>query len=308
MQKHSSYHVVMTDQPSENQDIEVLEPQAVETTAPLGGSLTITEDDDWGEVTPKDSSDTTFVNKTLDKPVPSYWDIPDKPERPQNDIKKEEEIISLEQASKDLLDGRYELFGHGTISSDFAISILRQGLLAGGEGRATDMDSNFLPLGGNDLENLEDSLNHWGHKDAKFIVLFRVPVKYKLPFRYATKEMYSVFYHNGQDNIEIEANNESEDDGLDEEEKSEDWYSSHDKGVYESNYIYGYYDANTGLVHKNTRYNGSLDNPTDNAYMQSVYDSIKSDYISTIPEGERQSWENRAKFYYDYQPETSTSI
>lgn len=294
----------MTNQPGENQDIEVLEPQAVKTIAPIEGSLSITDDKGWGEVTPKDSSDTTFVKNTLDKSVQSSWDIPEKPERPPNDIKKEEEIISLEQASQELLDGRYELFGHGTISSDFAISILGQGLLAGGYDRDTDMDSNFLPLGGNDLENLEDSLNHWGHKDAQFIVLFRVPVKYKLPFRYGTKEMYSVFYHNGQDDIEREANNEPEDDGWDEEESSDDLDSDSIKGVYESNYIYGYYDANTGFVHKNSSYNGSLDNPADVAYMESVYDSIKSEYLSTIPEGERQNWKNRAKFYYEYQPET----
>ena len=204
------------------------------------------------------------------------FEIPSKPERQTDDFEQQETIISFDEAIRDLSDPRYELWGHGTTNANNASSILQQGLIVGGEGRDTDMDSNFAALG-HDSASLKEALNHWKHNNSKNIIFFRPPVKYKLPFRSNTKEMYSTYYH---------------DDNSD----------NNDRGVYERDYIYGYYDAITDKVHLNPHYHGNIDDMDDTKYMETVYDNIKDTYVQSLPEEERQDWESLTNMYYDYQP------
>lgn len=201
------------------------------------------------------------------------WQLPKKPVREAERLEGAGEIVDLAELMGELQDGRYELMGHGTVSADVAKKIIREGVKVGGPGRDTDIDSNFFYLD-HDYEGLKGTLDNWQHKNARQIALMRVPVRYKLPFGNFKKDTYGVFYH---------------DEG--------------DGGVYEGDYVYGWYDADSGMVHKNADYHGDLDNAADVEYMEKVYQDIKQSYLEQLPEDERGDWEELAKMFYDYTPE-----
>ncbi len=204
------------------------------------------------------------------------WGLPEKPVREVERKQNGGETVKLDEAMEELQDGRYELLGHGTTTVDLAERIMNEGVEVGGSGRDTDIDSNFYYLD-HDYENLKKTLDNWQHEEAQQIVLVRVPVKYKLPFAGLGKNTYGVFYHD------------------------KDEHGT--KGVYEGDYVYGWYDAESGMVRKNANYHGSLDNEEDVKYMEEVYQGIKQSYLETLPEDEREDWEELTKMYYDYVPE-----
>jgi hypothetical protein len=262
--------------------------------------------EDWGE--PNDgrmlqASDALPENKMQPNSIiiPTPWEIPVKPDRDQPGNEKDLEIITLEDAMADLADLRYELMGHGTPTKDTAESIVRQGLVVGGTARDTDIDTNFIRLDW-DYELMKQGLDHWKHNDAKFIAILRVPVKYKLPFLTNSKEQYSAYYHNGTDRVVLASKNLDDDDHGGWEEEDQD-SRSNPEGVYEGDYFYGFYDANTGKIHKNPNYHGSLDSSVDVEYVESVYGQIKSSFLETMSEDEIPGWLNAASVYYDYKPE-----
>jgi len=228
------------------------------------------------------------------------WEIPEKPDRDQSGIEKDPEIITLEDAMADLADQRYELMGHGTSIINSAESIIRQGLLVGGISRSTDIDSNFDRLDW-DYVSIKESLDHWKHKDAKYIAIFRVPVKYKLPFHNDSKEQYSAYYHDGTDRVVLASKNIADSDGGWGEDDQDSRFNP--EGVYEGDYFYGFYDAGSGNIHKNPNYHGSLDSSVDVEYMENVYGDIKSNFSKRMTEAERLDWLKVASIYYDYKPE-----
>lgn len=202
------------------------------------------------------------------------WELPEKPAREIEEIDETGEVVDLLEAMEDFRDKRYELLGHGTVSAELAEKIMNEGVEVGGSGRDTDIDGNFYYLDHDDGK-LKEALDRWQHKEAQQIALVRVPVKYKLPFGNFKKDTYGVFYH-------------------DEEEG---------RGKYEGDYVYGWYDAGSGMVHKNANYHGNLDDEEDVAYMEEVYQGIKQSYLEQLPEEERGDWEELTKMYYDYTPE-----
>ena len=62
------------------------------------------------------------------------------------------ELVPFAKIAKSLEDPRYEEVAHATISAENAEAILREGLNVGGEGRDTDIDSNFKYLSNNNSE------------------------------------------------------------------------------------------------------------------------------------------------------------
>lgn len=208
------------------------------------------------------------------------WQLPEKPAREAERIDEAGEIVDLSEVMEDLRDKRYELLGHGTVSAELAEKIMNEGVEVGGLGRDTDTDSNFVYLKHN-YGDLKETLDHWRHNEAREIVLMRVPVKYKLPFGSHQKDTYGVFYHD--------------------EEEHGNYGGS--RGKYEGDYIYGWYDAGSGKVHKNANYHGDLDNEDDAEYMEKAYQGIKQSYLEQLPEDERAGWEAYTKMYYDYEPE-----
>lgn len=210
------------------------------------------------------------------------WKLPEKPAREGEVQRENTEVLKLEEVMTDLGDGNYELLGHGTVSAELAERIMIEGVEVGGPERDTDTDSNFGYLS-HKFETLRDELDTWRHNAAQQIVLLRVPVKYKLPFGSHNQNTYGVFYHDQEDEQSAESDGQ--------------------RGVYESDYVYGWYDAGTGEVHKNANYHGDLNNPEDVAYMEKVYEGIKQSYLEQLSDDEREDFEAVAKMYYDYQPE-----
>lgn len=235
------------------------------------------DDTEWDDpedstITYDDLKNVPFAGEQTETLAPQYI-IPPKPPR-ETTPDLQSEIISLEEVMTDLSDPRYELLGHGT-KTELIPQILQEGIRAGGDGRDTDIDSNFYALN-HELESLQNTLNHWQHNDAKQIVLFRPPLKYKLasPSQHS-KSTYGVFFH------------DSTEPGV---------------GYYEPEYIYGWYDASSGLVSKNSNYHGNLDDPSDVAYLEQVYQDTKSSYLQSIPEADRADYELANNIYYQYEP------
>lgn len=201
--------------------------------------------------------------------------IPEKPLREEKDRPVIEEVVSLKESISDLSDMRYELLGHGTSFESNAKSIIEGGLLV----KDPSILSNAIALPRQEQE-LKECLDSWKHRDSKYIALLRFPVRYKLPFD-SSEKGYSVFF--------AKVNSES---------------SHHEiAGIYEGEYIYGYYDANTGMVHKNSRYRGNLDNEEDVKYMETVYSNICDVVLDSLRGDERESWDQlRKTLYYDYKP------
>ena len=139
-------------------------------------------------------------------------------------------------------DDRYEILGHGTTSSENAESIVAEGLNVGDESgyfaRDVDVLANFCPLANNDTERMHNFLNNWEHKNAKQIVLYRIPIKYKSAPG-SSVAAYVPFY-TGDDRV----------------------------GVYDKEYAYGWYDAEKDEVHLNPNYHGDLDDEKDVAYLE----------------------------------------
>ncbi len=193
--------------------------------------------------------------------------FPEKPLREEMDRPIIEEVVSLKEAISDLSDMRYELLGHGTSSESSAKSIIEEGLFV----KDSAILSNASPLFREEHE-LKECLDSWRHRDSKHIALLRFPVKYKLPFSFSEK-MYGVFF---------------------------------EKRKYEREYIYGYYDANTGMVHKNPRYRGNLDKEEDVKYMETVYSNICDVVLDSLRGDMRESWDQQRKTFYDYKPGEKT--
>ncbi len=239
---------------------------------------------DVGEIDWDDDSEETDYSKgfgtdpILIRKTGSDYKIPEKPLREEKDRPIIEEVVSLKEAISDLSDMRYELLGHGTSSELNVKSIIEGGLLV----KDPSVLSNAIPLYRKEQE-LKECLDSWRHKDSKYIALLRFPVKYKFPFS-SSEKIYSVFF--------TKVNSESSYNEV--------------AGIYEGEYIYGYYDANTGMVHKNSRYRGNLDKEEDVKYMEAVYSNICDVVLDSLQGDDRESWDQLRKTFYDYNPGKDT--
>ncbi|HOZ44841.1 MAG TPA: hypothetical protein PLN39_02455 [Candidatus Dojkabacteria bacterium] len=238
------------------------------------------DDGDIGESDWDDNSEETDYSKNpatsliLAGKIDSDFKIPEKPLREEKDRPIVEEVVSLQEAISELSDMRYELRGHGTSSESNAKSILEGGLLV----KYSPILSNAISLPRKEQE-LKECLDNWEHRDSKYIALLRFPAKYKLPF-YSSEKVYGVFY--------TKVNSDSSYDEV--------------EGIYEGEYIYGYYNANTGMVHKNPRYRGNLDKEEDVKYIEKVYSNICDVVRESLQGDERESWDEERKTFYDYNP------
>jgi|GEM_PF-6410486 len=199
------------------------------------------------------------------------------------------EVVPLAEVLKELSDPRYEELGHGTTSAENAESIMEKGLQVGGFGRDSSISGNFLALSNDNPDNLSDTINKWQHKNAKQIILFRVPVKYKLPAGLFLDQSdptgssmnYPVFY------------TPNKDDG--------DGYGV--EGTYNSDFVFGWYDADSGQVHKNPNYRGDLDNPDDVAKMEESYRQAKQAALKKITDNDqREEFLGYANAWHNYDP------
>lgn len=241
------------------------------------------DDGDVGGNWESNSEETDFSKDTssshiLTEKTGSDFEIPEKPLRGEMNRPIIEEVVSLHDAVSDLSDMRYELLGHGTSSESNAKSIMEGGLLV----KDSYILSNAISLPREEQE-LKEYLDSWGHRDSKYIALLRFPVKYKLPFD-SSEKVYGVFFE--------KVNSESSYDEV--------------RGKYEREYIYGYYDVNTGMVHKNPRYHGNLDNEEDVQYMETVYSDICDVVLDSLRGDERESWDQQRKTFYEYKPGEET--
>lgn len=202
------------------------------------------------------------------------------------------EAVPFAEIAKDLEDPRYEELGHGTVSAENAQSILNEGLRVGGPGRDTDIDSNFMPLANNDSDALLNSAGNWQHKDAKFIVLYRIPFEYKLPTaNMHGSETYKMFYEpNGGD-------------------------PNAQSGKYSKDFAYAFLDVSTGVAYKNNAYKGDLDNPEQKAEMENKYQLLRNETASKITDPEEresflalaESWHEMGESMMPKQPEQAQS-
>lgn len=173
--------------------------------------------------------------------------------------KQQFEVVSFAEIATELADPRYEELGHGTTSVENARGILQEGLNVGGPGRDTDIDSNFVYLANNNPDKLRDSIENWEHKDADYIVLYRIPFEYKIPSaNMQGAETYSMFY----------------------EPKDND--SNANSGKYNKDFAFAYIDVNTGLVYKNNKYKGNLDDPDQKAEMENKYQFLRNETANKI--------------------------
>ncbi len=174
------------------------------------------------------------------------------------------ELVPFAKIAKSLEDPRYEELAHATISAENAEAILREGLNVGGEGRDTDIDSNFKYLSNNNSEKLRNSAEDLGreHKNAKFVVLYRIPFQYKLPTTQPkSSETYRMFY---EPNDDLDA----------------------PSGKYNQDFAYGYLDVTTGFVNKNNTYRGDLDDPEQKADMEAKYKLLRDEAANKISDSE----------------------
>ncbi len=215
------------------------------------------DDIEWGDFAANESED--------DKPnreVPSVLAVeaPFKGQRdamteshvertPEESEKKEGGVVSWEKVKAIFNDGRYEILGHGTTSSKNADGILAEGLHVGDKSgyfaRSTDIYANFKPLGNDDPDEMKAAMENWDHKDAKQIVLYRIPWRYKTAPGSGV-EAYVPFYTG--------------------DEKA---------GTFNKEYAYGWYDAKKQEVHLNPDYHGDLDDEKDVAYLNREAERIE---------------------------------
>lgn len=186
------------------------------------------------------------------------WVVPDKPSVELGTNDNENMIISYDDVLDELQDSRYFILGHGTLEES-AKQILENGLFVGNGGgyfaADTDIDSNFLSLDFEDKEQVKESLDNWKHRDYKHIVLYRMPKQHIMQVGSNGKaESLAVGFH--YDN------------------NPENYY----RGVYEREFIYGYYDSNTSMIHKNLFYHGDLDKIEDAEFMKNTHEFLKEDF------------------------------